>query len=185
MNDIFERDRSGLPVSIDEPDYHEIKAIILDTIQLVQEMNTRVLDCNEVREYIARITDTEKNDTLNLLPPFYTDFGKNIRIGKNVFINNCCTFMDRGGITIGDNAFIGPQARLITENHGLAPDERRTMTNKSIVLENNVWIGAGATVLPGVTIGENSVVGAGSVVTKDVPKNTVVAGNPAKKIKNL
>lgn len=185
MRNILQRDKAGLPVSIDEPDYHIIKEIILETIRLVQEMNTRVLDCNEAREYFALITGTDKNETLNLVPPFYTDFGKNIRIGKDVFINNCCTFMDRGGITIGDNAFIGPQSRLITENHGLSPDERRSMINKPIVLENNVWIGAGATVLPGVTIGENSVVGAGAVVTKDVPKNTVVAGNPAKKIRSL
>lgn len=185
MQDILQRDRSGEPVCIDEPDYHIIKAIILETKRLVQEMNTRILNCSETREYFALITGTEKNDTLNLVTPFYTDFGKNIRIGKNVFINNCCTFMDRGGITIGDNAFIGPQVCLITENHGLTPDTRRTLISKSIVLHDNVWIGAGATVLPSVTIGENAVIGAGAVVTKDVPKNTVVAGNPAKKIRSL
>lgn len=185
MLDILQRDRSGQPVSIDNPDYHIIKEIIMETKRLVQDMNTRVLDCKEAREYFALVTGTEKNDTLNLVTPFYTDFGKNIRLGKNVFINNCCTFMDRGGITIGDNAFIGPQVCLITENHGLTPQMRRTLISKPIVLKNNVWIGAGATVLPGVTIGENSVVGAGAVVTKDVPANTVVAGNPARIIKKI
>lgn len=185
MKDILERDRSGEPVSIDDPDYHIIKDIILDTKRRVQQMNTSVLDCDGARECFAEITGTEKNETLNLVTPFYTDFGKNIRIGKNVLINNSCTFMDRGGITIGDDAFIGPRVNLITENHGLSPELRRTLVSNPIVIGNNVWIGAAATVLPGVTIGDNAVIGANSVVTRDVPPNTVVAGNPAKKIKSI
>ncbi len=179
----MERDRSGKPVSIDEPDYRIIKNIISDTRRLVQEMNTQALDCDGAREYFARITETDINPTLSLSTPFYTDFGKNIRIGKNVFINLGCTFMDRGGITIGDNAFIAPHVSLITENHGLATDKRRTLVSKPIVIGDNVWIGANATVLQGVTIGDNAVIGAGSVVTKDVPENSVAAGNPAKIIK--
>lgn len=185
MSDILDRDRSGVPVSIDDPDYGEIKAVILDTKRRVQEMNTQVLDCDKTRELFAAITGAEKNETLDLVTPFYTDFGKNIRIGKNVFINSGCTFMDRGGITIGDDAFIGPNVCLITENHGLAPNARRSLISKPIVLESNVWIGARAIVLGGVTVGKNSVIGAGSVVTKDVPPNTVVVGNPARPIKNL
>lgn len=185
MKDILERDRSGEPVGIDEPDYHIIKEIILDTKRLVQEMNTQVLDCNGAREYFAKITGTEKEETLNLVTPFYTDFGKNIRIGKNVFINFGCTFMDRGGINIGDNAFIAPHVSLITENHGLAADKRRTLVSKPITLGKNVWIGASAIILQGVTIGDNSIVGAGSVVMHDVPPNTIVAGNPARIIKEI
>jgi len=185
MKDILERDRSGKPVSIDEPDYRIIKNIISATRRLVQEMNTQALDCDGAREYFARITETDINPTLSLSTPFYTDFGKNIRIGKNVFINLGCTFMDRGGITIGDNAFIAPHVSLITENHGLAADKRRTLVSKPIVIGDNVWIGANATVLQGVTIGDNAVIGAGSVVTKDVPENSVAAGNPAKIIKSL
>lgn len=185
MKDVFERDRTGEPVSIDEPDYRLIKNIILDTKRLVQEMNTQVLDCDGAREYFARITGTAKEETLNLVTPFYTDFGKNIRIGKNVFINFGCTFMDRGGITIGDNAFIAPHVSLITENHGLPADKRKLLISKPIVIGNNVWIGANATVLQGITIGDNAVIGADSVVTKDVPENSVVAGNPARIIKSL
>ena len=185
MKVILERDRSGEPVSIDDPDYHIIKDIILNTKRLVQEMNTQVLDCDGAREYFARITRTEKNDTLNLVTPFYTDFGRNIRIGQRVMINNSCTFMDRGGITIGDDAFIGPSVNLITENHGLQPSLRRTLTSKPIVIGNNVWIGAAAVVLPGVTVGDNAVIGAGSVVTHDVPPFAVVAGNPARIIKKI
>lgn len=185
MSDILKRDKSGMPVSIDDPDYYIIKSIILDTKMKVQEMNTQVLDCDGAREYFALITGTKKNETLNLVPPLYTDFGKNIRIGKKVFINFGCTFMDRGGITVDDNTFIGPNVQLITENHGIKPDERRTLISKPIVIGKNVWIGAGAIILPGITVGENAVVGAGSVVTKDVPTNTVVAGNPAKIIKYI
>lgn len=185
MKDILERDRTGEPVSIDDPDYRIIKNIILDTKRLVQEMNTCVLDCDGTREYFAKITGTAKEETLNLVTPFYTDFGRNIRIGRNVFINFGCTFMDRGGIIIGDNAFIAPHVSLITENHGLPADKRRTLISKPIVIGNNVWVGANATVLQGVTIGDNAVIGAGSVVTKDVPENSVVAGNPARMIKSL
>ena len=93
--------------------------------------------------------------------------------------------MDRGGITLGDNVFIGPKVCLITENHGILPSERRILTSKPVTLCNNVWVGAGAIILPGVTVGENSVVGAGAVVTHDVPPNTVVAGNPARVIKTI
>lgn len=185
VSDILERDRAGEPVCIDEPDYHIIKEIILETKRLVQEMNTQVLDCDGAREYFAKIMGTEKEETLYLATPFYTDFGKNIRIGKNVFINFGCTFMDRGGITIGDNAFIAPNVSLITENHGLPADKRRTLVSRPITIGNNVWIGTSAIVLQGVTIGDNAVVGAGSVVTHDVPPNTVVAGNPARIIKKI
>ena len=178
MKDILERDRTGNPVSIDDSDYYIIKEIILDTKRLVQDMNTRVLDCDGARDYF--ITGTDKNPTLNLITPFYTDFGRNIRVGKNVFINNCCTFMDRGAITIGDGAFIGPRVNLITENHGITPASRRTLTSRPIVIGKNVWIGAAATILPGVKIGDNSIIGAGAVVTCNVPPNMVVAGNPAK-----
>lgn len=93
--------------------------------------------------------------------------------------------MDRGGIMLEDDVKIGPRVNLITENHDLDPTKRRTLISKKIVVKRNVWIGAAATILPGVTIGENSVIAAGAVVTKDVPPNTIVAGVPAKVIKNI
>ncbi len=185
MDDIFQRDRSGEPVSLDDPEYYKIKEIIMEAKRLTQEMNTQVLDCDGARTYFAQITGTAFEPTLNMWTPFYTDFGKNIRIGKNVFINHSCTMMDRGGITVGDDCFLGPNVSLITTNHGLSPEERRTIINKPIIIGNNVWIGAGAIVLPGVTVGDNAVIGAGSVVTGDVPENTVVVGNPAKIIKTV
>ena len=185
MKDILERDRSGEPVSCDDPDYHKIKEIILRAKRLTQQMNTQVLGCEELRALFSELTGQEVGEDFQLWTPFFTDFGRNIRVGKNVFINHACTFMDRGGITLGDNVFIGPKVCLITENHGILPSERRILTSKPVTLCNNVWVGAGAIVLPGVTVGENSVVGAGAVVTHDVPPYTVVAGNPARVIKTI
>ena len=117
--------------------------------------------------------------------PFHTNFGQFTRIGKHVFINHACSFLDLGGITIEDHVLIGPRVNLVTENHPLDPADRRALICKAIVIKRNAWIGAASTILPGVTIGENAVVAAGSVVTNDVPANTVVAGIPAKHIKNI
>lgn len=117
--------------------------------------------------------------------PFYTNFGRHIRIGKNVFINHACTFLDLGGITIEDDVQIGPKVNLITENHPLDPSKRKSLDLKSILVKRNVWLGAAATILAGVTIGENSVIAAGAVVNKDVPANTIVGGVPAKIIRTI
>ena len=185
MRSIIERDLSGEPVSIDDADYGKIKKIIANAKRLTQEMNTTVCDAATARKYFSEITGQAVGEDFNLNPPFYTDFGRNIRVGKRVFINFGCTFMDRGGVTIGDDAFIAPQVQLITENHGLEPDRRRYITSRPIIIGKNVWIGAGAIILPGVHIGDGAVVGAGSVVTKDVPANTVVVGNPTKPIKKI
>lgn len=185
MRSIIERDLSGEPVSIDDADYGKIKKIIANAKRLTQKMNTMVCDAATARKYFSKITGQAVGEDFNLNPPFYTDFGRNIRVGKRVFINFGCTFMDRGGVTIGDDAFIAPQVQLITENHGLEPDRRRYITSRPIIIGKNVWIGAGAIILPGVHIGDGAVVGAGSVVTKDVPANTVVAGNPTKPIKKI
>lgn len=185
MKDILERDRSGEPVSLDDPDYPVIKKIILEAKRLTMELNTQVLDMDEIRALFSELTGQKVGADFQLWTPFYTDFGKNMRVGKNVFINHACTFMDRGGITIGDDCFIGPKVTLTTLNHGVLPSQRRTLTAKPITLGKNVWIGANAVVLQGVTIGDNSVVGAGSVVTKDVPVNVVVVGSPAKILRSI
>ena len=171
MKDIFERSRSGEPVSIGDADYKEMQ----DALELA-----RRIVLNLLRRLGAKIDDTAEIRT-----PFYTDFGKFIEVGKNVFVNNACTFMDRGGIILEDEVKIGPRVNLITENHDLDPTKRRTLISNRIVVKRNVWIGAAATILPGVTIGENAVVAAGAVVTRDVPPNTIVAGVPAKVIKQI
>ena len=136
-------------------------------------------------EYLRRITGREIDKSTTLLPPFYVDYGKNIHIGKGCWIQQGCTFFDRGGITIGDGVFIGPKVNLITINHDPNPDNRNATYGRPIVIEDKVWIGIGATVLPGVHIGYGSIIGANSVVTHDVPPMTIVGGNPAKIIKAI
>jgi acetyltransferase-like isoleucine patch superfamily enzyme len=125
------------------------------------------------------------DESFGLFPPFYTDCGKNITVGKNVFINSGCHFQDQGGITIGDGSLIGHNVVLATLNHESDPADRAAMYPAPIVLGKNVWICANATILPGVTVCDNSIVAAGAVVTKDVPTNTVVGGVPATIIKHI
>ena len=136
-------------------------------------------------EIFSELTGNKVDSSFMCFPPFYTDFGKNIRIGKNVFLNTGCSFQDRGGITIGDGALIGMNVTIATLNHGLPLETRSTTYPSPVVIGENVWIGSNATILPGVTIGDNSVVAAGAVVTKDVPENTVVVGVPAKAVKKI
>ena len=181
---IFERDKSGEVIPLDDPEYPELFKVILKAIRTTAKLNTVVTDdLNQLRDIFSELIGKKVDDTFFVIPPFYTDFGENIHIGKNVFVNHACTFMDRGGITLEDNVLIGPKVNLITTNHPLNPSERRATISHPIVIKKNAWIGAAATILPGVTIGENSVVAAGAVVSKDVPANTIVGGIPAKVIK--
>lgn len=138
-------------------------------------------DAAEVRALFGELIGQSLDDGFLLLPPFYASGGSETRIGRNVFINQNCTLYDLGGIDIGDDVMIGPNVSIITSGHPLDPATRRSVTiGKPISIGSNVWIGTGATILGGVTIGENSVVAAGSVVTRDVPPNVLVGGNPAR-----
>lgn len=183
--DILERDRAGMPVSIDEPDYPVINEIISEAHRLCGELNTGYHSPDEVRRIFSEISKTPFDPTLRLNPPFHALFGRNIRLGKNVFINTGCTFMDRGGITLGDEVFLGPNVSLITTNHQIPPALRRTTVSRPITLGRRVWIGAGALILPGVTVGENSIIGGGAVVTHDIPANAIAVGNPARVLRYL
>lgn len=143
-------------------------------------------DIDEIRDLFGELIGKAVDQSFLLIPPFYTAGGTEISIGQNVFINQNCTFYDLGGLTIGDEVMIGPNVSIITTGHPLEPSKRRAITiGKPIVIERNVWIAAGAIVIGGVTIGENSVVAAGAVVTKDVPQNTLVGGNPAQIIRTI
>ena len=139
----------------------------------------------EVRAVLSELFGYKVPDTYRIFPPFYTDFGKNIMVGEGVFINACCHFQDHGGVTIGDGCQIGHNVVFATLNHFMEPEKRKMSYSAPIVLGKNVWVGSNATILQGVTIGDNSVIGAGAVVTKDVPANTVVGGVPAKFIKSI
>ena len=149
------------------------------------ELNVAYHSMPEVRDLFARLFGKPVDPSFRVFPPFYTDFGKNITVGKNVFINACCHFQDQGGITLGDNCLVGHNVVFATLNHGFAPEERQSMLPAPIVVGRNVWIGSNSTILQGVTIGDNSIIAAGSVVTKDVPANAIVAGVPARFIRSI
>jgi acetyltransferase-like isoleucine patch superfamily enzyme len=156
-----------------------------EAIRIGMELNTQYHTPEEIREIMSRLTGKTVADDFRLFPPFYTDFGKNITIGKDVFINSGCHFQDQGGIVIGDGCQIGHNVVLATINHALKPSENRKNQYAPIKLGKHVWVGSNATILAGVTIGDWSVVAAGAVVTKDVPPMTVVGGVPAKVIKEI
>jgi acetyltransferase-like isoleucine patch superfamily enzyme len=183
--DIFQRELAGELISLDDPEYPKIGAVIAEAQRVIAEMNTGYRDPAEIRELFARLTGASIDPSFWLLPPFYTDFGRNIRVGRNVFVNHACEFMDRGGITIGDNVLIGPKVNLVTINHPLDPARRRSTYCAPIVIEDGAWLGAAASVMAGVTIGRNAVVAANAVVRRDVPRNTVVGGIPARAIRDI
>lgn len=159
--------------------------VFQEAVRIGMELNTKYHTPGELREIMGRLTGKNMDDSFRLFPPFYTDFGKNITIGKDVFINSGCHFQDQGGIEIGDGALIGHNVVLATINHDLDPKENRKNHYAPIKIGAHVWIGSNVTVLPGVTIGDYAAVGAGAVVTKDVPAMTVVGGVPAKVLKMI
>ncbi|QDL08434.1 sugar O-acetyltransferase [Brasilonema octagenarum UFV-E1] len=141
-------------------------------------------DVDEIRALFSELIGKKVDENFLLLPPFYTLGGDEIRVGRNVSVNQNCTFYDVGGLDIADDVMIGPNVSIITTGHPLEPSQRRKVTiGKPIVIERNVWIATGAIIIGGVTIGKNSVVAAGSVVTKDVPPNALIGGNPARVIR--
>jgi acetyltransferase-like isoleucine patch superfamily enzyme len=143
-------------------------------------------DADQIRALFSELIGKKVDESFLLIPPFYTSGGDEIRVGRNVFVNQNCTFYDLGGLDIADDVMIGPNVSLITAGHPLDPSQRRAITiGKPIAIERGVWIAAGATVIGGVTVGENSVIAAGSVVTKDVPANVLVGGNPARVIRAI
>lgn len=185
FNDIFAKDLNGEMVSPNDAGYEELIADIFATMKTATEINTGYHTPEEVHEYMGRILGKPLDKSTTVLPPLYIDYGKPVTIGKECFIQQCCTFFGRGGITIGNGVFIGPKVNLITINHDPDPDNRSATYGRPIVIEDKVWIGINSTILPGVKIGYGAIVGAGSVVTKDVPAMTIVAGNPARIIKAI
>ena len=155
------------------------------TMRLAAEMNTGYHTEAEVRDYMRQITGSEIDETLRIFTPFHINYGKKTTFGRDCFVNFGCTFLALGGITIEDDVFIGPHCVLATEYHPENPETRHSLLTKPIVVKRNAWLGANVTVLAGVTIGENAIVAAGSVVTKDVPDNMIVAGSPAKVIREI
>ena len=139
----------------------------------------------ELRALMSRLVGYRVDDGFRLFPPVYTDFGKNIKIGKDVFVNSGCCFQDQGGVTLGDGCLVGHNVVFATLDHDKRPGRRGDMTAAPIVVGKDVWIGAHATILKGVTIGDGAIVAAGAVVTRDVPPNTIAAGVPARIVKTI
>ncbi len=156
-----------------------------EALRITSEINTSYHEPEEIRRLFSELIGKPVDESFGLFPPFTTDCGKNISIGKNVFINSGCRFQDHGGITIGDGTLIGHNVVMATLNHDIDPRKRSDMHPAPISVGNNVWIGANATILAGVTIGDGAIVAAGAVVTKNVPINVIVGGVPAKMIKRI
>lgn len=181
---IFERLRNGETILPNDPQAHKMRDESYATKELLIQMNN-FSNPAEIRDLLSQITDSEIDDSVAVFTPLYINYGKHTKIGKNVFINFDCVFLDLGGITIEDNVLIAPKVSLLSEGHPLSPTERQALIPGHIHIKKGAWIGAGATILPGVTVGENAIVAAGAVVSKDVPDNTVVGGIPAKIIKTI
>ena len=159
------------------------KNLFQDAIRVTMGLNNKYHTPEEIRKIMTELTGKKIDDTFRMFPPFYTDFGKNITIGKNVFINSGCHFQDQGGIEIGDGCLIGHNVVLATINHDLYPENNRINHYAPIKLGKSVWVGSNSTILPGVTVGDWAVIAAGAVVTRDVPPMTIVGGVPAKVIR--
>lgn len=178
--DIFARELSGEVISVQDPEYGKIHETIRQAQRITADLNTGCHNPEEAREIFARLTGRPAPEGFRLNPPFYTDFGRNLHVGRGSFFNFGCVCMDRGGIWIGEDVLIGPQVQLLTISHQKDPFSRRDTVCRPISIGDRVWIGAGAILLPGVSVGENAIIGAGAVVTRDVPPNAVAVGNPAR-----
>mgnify|MGYP006147194553 FL=1 len=182
--DIFERLKKGETILPSDPQAYRMLEESYVTRKLLLQMN-HATDPKEIRDLLSQITGSEIDESVDVFTPLYINYGKHTKIGKNVFINFGCTFLDLGGITIDEGVLLAPNVSLLSESHPIDPENRHALVPKAIHIKKNAWIGAGATILQGVTIGENSVVAAGSVVSKDVPDNVIVGGTPAKIIKEI
>lgn len=182
--DIFEQLRDGEIIASNNPDVYKLREASFATRKLLVQMNNSS-DPAEIRDLLSQITGSEIDESVAVFTPLFINYGKHTKIGKNVFINFDCVFLDLGGITIEDNVLIAPKVSLLSEGHPVSPNERQSLVPGHIHIKKNAWIGAGATILPGVTVGENAVVAAGAVVSKDVPANTIIGGVPAKIIKTI
>lgn len=175
---------SGKPIPTGTEIYDFMVKLSHEAMRITAELNSSYHTPEEIRDIFTQLTGREIDSTFSIFPPFYTDCGKNIHIGKNVFINTCCHFQDQGGIFIGDGVLIGHNVTLATLDHGFAPEDRGTTYPAPIILEKNVWLGANVTIVSGVRIGENAIIAAGAVVTKDIPAN-VVAGEYQQKLSKI
>ncbi|WP_411732056.1 DapH/DapD/GlmU-related protein [Paeniglutamicibacter sp.] len=185
LNDLLEELNAGRTITGDSPLHEVMHRVSQETLRITGELNGGYQEPARVRELLAQLTGKPVDETVTLFPPFNADFGKNITLGKRIFINAGCKFQDQGGVVIGDDTLIGHNVVIATLNHDLAPSRRADMHPAPVAIGRNVWIGSNATILPGVNIGDDAVVAAASVVTKDVPAGAVVVGSPARVVRSV
>ena len=176
---------SGAKLGTDIKTREFMNAAADEAQKITAQINCGYRSQEELRALVSELVGYKVDDGFRLFPPLYSDYGKNIKLGTNVFINSGCCFQDQGGIEIGDGCLIGHQVVIATLNHDFDPAKRAEMTAKKVVLGKNVWVGSHATILPGVTVGDGSIIAAGAVVTKDVPERCIAAGVPARVIRTL
>lgn len=185
LKEYLARMNSGEPVTGGGEMLTFMREITQETMRLTAELNGSYHTPEEIRDLFSKIIGKPVDKSFRLFPPFHTNCGKNITVGKRVFINTGCHFQDPGGITLGDGTLLGNNVVLTTMNHDFDPEKRPTTYPAPIVIGKNVWLGSSVTVVPGVEIGDGAIVAAGSVVTKSVPANTIVAGVPAQVIRKI
>lgn len=185
LNTFLSTLNSGKPVQAGGEAHLFMHGVSQEALKITAEINGSYHEPEELRALFSKLIGKPVDESFALFPPFHTDCGKNIHIGKHVFINMGCKFQDQGGIYIGDGTLVGHNVVLATLNHAMSPENRGTMVPAPIRIGKNVWIGSNATILPGVTIGDGAIVAAGAVVNRDVPENTIVGGVPAKVIRHL
>lgn len=185
LDDLLEAMNSGQTITGDSPLHGVMHWTSQEALRITGELNGGYHEPARVRELLAELTGKPVDESVTVFPPFYSDFGKNITLGDRIFINSGCKFQDQGGVVIGDDCLIGHNTVIATLNHDLNPRRRADMHPAPVVVGRNVWIGSNVTILPGVAIGDDAVVAAASVVTKDVPENAVVVGSPARVVRTV
>ena len=185
LNELLDIFNAGDALIMDEEASEACNYYAEEAQKITCEINYTFHTLEETRELFSKLIGKEVSDNFRVFPPFFTDFGKNIHLGDNVFINAGCKFQDQGGIYIGDDVLIGHNVVMATLNHDENPENRANLIANPIRIGNKVWIGSNATILPGVTVGNGAIIAAGAVVTKDVEENSIVGGVPAKFIRKV
>lgn len=185
LNDLLAELNAGHSIAAGSPLHRVMHETSQEALRITGELNGGYTEPARVRELLSQLTGKPVDESVTLFPPFNADFGKNITLGNRIFINAGCKFQDQGGVTIGDDSLIGHNVVIASLNHDLRPSHRADLIPAPVVIGRNVWVGSNATILPGVTIGDNAVVAAAAVVTKDVPANAVVVGSPARVVRTV